>query len=106
MGKRLPNTPRSKVRAALRQLWLRSRERAAALKREKYTCQRCGVKQSKAKGKEQKVEVHHKEGIGNWEIVIDAIIAEILCDPSNLEVVCPNCHDKEHKEQLQDVINK
>jgi len=96
MGKRLPNTPRSKVRAALRQLWLRSRERAAALKREKYTCQRCGVKQSKAKGKEQKVEVHHKEGIGNWEIVIDAIIAEILCDPSNLEVVCPNCHDKEH----------
>lgn len=100
MGKKLPNTPRSKVRNALRQLWLRSRERAAALKREKYTCQRCGVKQSKAKGKEQKVEVHHKEGIGNWEIVIDAIIAEILCDPSNLEVVCPNCHDKEHEEQL------
>ncbi len=106
MGKKLPNTPRSKVRAALRQLWLRSRERAAALKREQYTCQRCGVKQSKAKGKEQKVEVHHKEGIGNWEIVIDAIIAEILCDPSNLEVVCPNCHDDEHKEQLQEEINK
>lgn len=105
MGKKLPNTPRSKVRNALRQLWLRSRERAAALKREKYTCQRCGVKQSKAKGKEQKVEVHHKEGIGNWEIVIDAIISEILCDPSNLEVVCPNCHDKEHEEQLQEVIN-
>ena len=96
MGKRLPNTPRSTVRASLRKLWLRSRERAAALKREKYTCQRCGVKQSKAKGKEQKVEVHHKEGIGNWEIVIDAIIKEILCDPSNLEVVCQNCHDKEH----------
>jgi hypothetical protein len=32
MGKKLPYTPRSKVRAALRQLWLRSRERAAALK--------------------------------------------------------------------------
>lgn len=106
MGKRLPNTPRSKVRAALRQLWLRSRERAAALKREQYTCQRCGAKQSKAKGKEQKVEVHHKQGIGNWEVVIDAIIKEILCDPSNLEVVCPNCHDKEHKEQLQEVINQ
>ena len=75
-GKRLPNTPRSKVRAALRQLWLRSRERAAALKREKYTCQRCGVKQSKAKGKEQKVEVHHKEGIGNWEIVIGSMNGE------------------------------
>lgn len=95
-SRKLPNTPRSKVRAALRQLWLRSRERAAALKREQYTCQRCGVKQSKAKGKEQKIEVHHKSGIGNWEIVIDAVIKEILCSPEFLEVICPYCHNKEH----------
>jgi predicted HNH restriction endonuclease len=95
MGKRLPTTPRSKVRAAIRQLWLRSRERAAALKRDGYTCQRCGKKQSTAKGKEQKVEVHHKEGIGNWEKVIDLIFAEILCDPIHLKTVCPDCHDTE-----------
>lgn len=92
MGKRLPTTPRSKVRASIRQLWLRSRERAAALKREGYTCQRCGKKQSVAKGREQKIEVHHKHGICNWERVIDLIFAEILCDPSNLEVLCPECH--------------
>ncbi len=73
MSKRLPNTPRSTVRAALRQLWLRSRERAAALKRDQYTCQVCGRKQSKAKGKEFDVQVHHKDGIGNWEQVIDSV---------------------------------
>jgi predicted HNH restriction endonuclease len=95
MGKRLPNTPRSKVRAAIRQLWLRSRERAACLKRDSYTCQCCGKKQSKAKGQEQKVEVHHKSGIGNWEAVINLIFAEILCDPVHLETVCPDCHDKQ-----------
>ena len=95
MGKKLLNTPRSKVRSAIRQLFLRSRERAAALKREKYTCQNCGVKQSKAKGKEQKVEVHHMNNICNWEEVINYIYAEILCDPSGLEVLCPDCHKKE-----------
>jgi 5-methylcytosine-specific restriction endonuclease McrA len=92
MGKRMPGTPRGKVRNALRQVWLRSRERLSALKRDHYTCQRCGKKQSVAKGREQKVEVHHKEGIGNWERVIDMIFAEILCDPANLETVCPECH--------------
>jgi predicted HNH restriction endonuclease len=83
------------VRAAIRQLWLRSRERAAALKRDQYTCQRCGKKQSKAKGKEQAVEVHHQEGICNWEEVIDIIFKEILCDPVFLETVCPDCHKRE-----------
>ena len=52
MGKRLPYTPRSKIRNVLRRyVWLRSRERAAALKREKYSCMECKKKQSKAKGK-------------------------------------------------------
>ncbi len=103
MGKRLPTTPRSKVRAAIRQLWLRSRERAAAIKRDQYTCQRCGVKQSKAKGKEQKVEVHHKDMIANWEAVIDAIFKYILCDPIHLETLCPDCHDKEELKDLNKV---
>ena len=95
MGKKKQETPRSKVRSALRQLWLRSRERAAALKRDQYTCQRCGAKQSKAKGKEQDVQVHHRLGIGNWERVIDLIYSEILCHPDHLETVCPECHEKE-----------
>ena len=100
MAKKLPTTPRSKVRAAIRQLWLRSRERAAALKRDNYTCQTCGVKQSKALGKEQKVEVHHKQGICNWESVIDVIFKEVLCSPDHLETKCPNCHQEEHENSI------
>jgi 5-methylcytosine-specific restriction endonuclease McrA len=104
MGRRLPTTPRSKVRAAIRQLWLRSRERAAALKRDRYTCVLCGKKQSKAKGKEQKVEVHHKEGhIPNWELIIDEIFKSILCNPEFLETNCPECHDKQSKEDYNDL---
>lgn len=92
MPKKLLTTPRSRVRSAIRQLWLRSRERAAALKSQGYCCQSCGVKQSKAKGHEQAIEVHHKQGIGNWDTVIDTIYRQILCDPAVLEVLCPDCH--------------
>lgn len=94
MGKRLPGTPRSRVRAALRQLWLRSRERAATLKRDDYTCQLCGRKQSKAKGREQSVEVHHIDGI-LWEKLIDLVYEMLLCHPDKLATVCPECHKEE-----------
>ena len=97
MAKKLPGTPRSRVRSAIRQLWLRSRERAKALKDQGYCCQSCGVKQSKAKGKEQAIEVHHKTGIGNWDAVIDVIFEQILCSPTTLEVLCPDCHDEIEK---------
>ena len=96
MAKKKLETPRSRVRSAIRQLWLRSRERAKALKDAQYTCEICRVKQSKAKGKEQKVIVHHKDGIGNWEKVIDLIFEEILCNPDKLEVLCPKCHKEKH----------
>ena len=93
MGKRLLTTPRSRVRVALRQVWLRSRERASALKRESYTCQKCHTKQSTAKGKEFKVQVHHKRGIANWEKVIDAVFEHLLCNPEDLDVLCKSCHE-------------
>jgi hypothetical protein len=92
LGKRLLTTPRSRVRAAIRQLFLRSRERAACMKAAQYTCADCGVKQSKAKGREVAVECHHRDGIGNWEKVIDLIFDEILCSPDRLEVLCKECH--------------
>jgi hypothetical protein len=83
----------------LHRLFLRSRERAAAVKREKNTCQRCKRKGSTAKGKELKIQVHHKDGIGNWNKVIDMIFEEILCHPDKLEVLCVDDHDKEHQEK-------
>jgi len=92
MKNKSPYTPRSQIVHALRMLWLRSRERAAALKEAHYTCKDCGVKQSKAKGKEQSVEVHHPKGIGNWNLLVEEIRAEILINPSQLEVLCPACH--------------
>jgi len=94
MSRRLPYTPRSQIRSALRRLWLRSRERGAAIKRDRYTCQICHRKKSVAKGKEFNVEVHHLQGIGNWDTVIDSIYENILCDPKNLVTLCKECHKK------------
>ena len=98
MGKKLPNTPRSRTRAALRQLWLRSRERSSALKRSLYSCERCGVRQSAAKGREVKLEVHHIDGV-EWEYLIDEVYRVLLVDPSRLEVLCKSCHKKEHEDE-------
>lgn len=93
MGKRLPYTPRSQVRASLRRLWLRSRERQAALHRDGYRCQHCHRKQSRAIGHELKVEVHHLNGI-EWERAIDAVYEYLLCHPDKLITHCPQCHDE------------
>ena len=92
MGKKLEYTPRSQIRASLRRLWLRSRERAAAIRRDQYTCQCCHRKQTKRKGKEFKVEVHHKNGISNWDEAINGVYYHILCDISELETLCVECH--------------
>jgi Predicted restriction endonuclease len=97
MGKKQPNTPRSRVRAALRQLWLRSRERAAALKAESYTCEMCNKKQSKAKGKRVDIEVHHLDGGVDWEYLIDEVYRVLLVNPDRLQVLCKQCHADLHK---------
>ena len=101
---RKPITPRSQVKAAIRQLWLRPRERAEALKRDGYTCQECGVKQSTAKGKEQRVEVHHLNGI-EWQNVVDYIFRHVLVEPKHLQTLCPECHKKieEFNKQLNNL---
>ena len=98
MGKRLPHTPSSQIRTALRKLWLRSRERQAAIKRDKYTCRKCQAKQSKAKGKEVAVEVHHidKDGI-NWAEIESTIRMFLLVHPDYLKTLCKSCHEKEHE---------
>lgn len=93
--KKLPFTPNSQIRSALRRLFLRSRERAAAIKRDKYTCQKCGVKQSRKKGAEVKVEVHHLETVLNWPELINAVRKYLLCDPENMQTLCEKCHKDE-----------
>ena len=94
MGKKLPYTPKSRIKASLRQLWLRSRERASALKRDCYTCQECGKKQSRAKGRRVYVEVHHKDGVLNWNEIDRVIRKYLLCSPSQMITLCKECHDK------------
>ena len=98
MGKRQAVTPRSQVRSALRKLWLRSRERQAALKRDRYTCQLCDKKQSRAKGREVYVEVNHLEQI-EWNNILDYIYRHLLVEPRLLEVLCKSCHEAETKRQ-------
>lgn len=94
MGKKLLYTPNTTIRHALRQLFLRSRERAAVLKRDNYSCSKCGKKQSRAKGKEVYVEVHHISGVKNWEEMINQI-RKFLLNEKDLQCLCKDCHKEE-----------
>lgn len=76
-------------------LWLRSKERSQCLKNANYECAKCGAHQSKAQGQEVKVEVHHKEGICNWEEIYKVIRAQLLTTDDKLECLCKECHKKE-----------
>ena len=87
-------TPKSIIVHNLRLLWMRSRERGEAMKRSGYTCERCHTKKSTKKGFEQKIEVHHKEGVCNWDKIIEVIREQLLCSPDKLEALCPDCHGR------------
>jgi predicted HNH restriction endonuclease len=95
MGKKLPHTPNSKIKNTLRKLFLTSREHSAVLKRDGYCCCKCGIKQSKAKGREVKIEVHHRDGITNWDEMYTAIRKYLLIDPDGMETLCKECHKEE-----------
>lgn len=97
-SRKLPYTPNSRIRSALRVLWLRSRERAACLKAHGNCCSDCGVKASVAKGREVKLDVHHNNHVGNWQKIFDVIREELLCSPDNLIPLCEACHDRLHKD--------
>jgi sarcosine oxidase delta subunit len=97
-GMRRPRTPRGVIRERLRKyLWLMSNERAYAVKRDHNTCQRCGAKGSVARGREVKIEVHHKSGKAGLDAAVTAIMDTLLPDPAELECVCYDCHKKEHE---------
>jgi len=105
MGKRLPYTPNSKIRAALRILWMRSRERSAALREMGNCCCLCGVKQSKAKGREVTLVVHHMRGV-DWSGLFDDIRRRLLHDPKDLAPMCPSCHKSWHEENDEKETDK
>ena len=92
MGNKKPTTPRSRIRNAVRQMWLRSRERQKAIQATKNCCTECGVKGSVAKGREVKINVHHCEGI-IWERMYKAIRDDLLNQPQT--TLCKSCHKKE-----------
>lgn len=96
MTRKKLTTPRSRVRSALRQCWLRSRERAAAIKRENGCCEVCGKKQSAAKGREVKLEIHHTDGV-EWDKILDYIYRHLLVSPDKLTVLCTDCHAETHR---------
>jgi predicted HNH restriction endonuclease len=97
MGKRTIYTPHSKIKAALRLLTLRSRERALAMKTANYTCAVCGKKQSKAVGRVVVVEAHHKRGILNWDEVYKVIYKYLLPPAHDWECLCKSCHTLKEK---------
>ena len=99
MGKKLPYTPNSKIRQALRILWLRSRERSTALRNTGYRCSMCGVKQSVAKGREVKLAVHHCKPV-DWDGLFADIRKRLLHDPKDLAPVCYSCHDELHEKGI------
>lgn len=75
-------TPRYRIVAMLRKLWLWSPERRAALKRDKQ-CLTCGSTES--------LQVHHCVH-PDWTHIIEIIQKELLCDVSKLETHCKDCH--------------
>ena len=95
MGKKLPITPKSQIISALRMLFLRSRERAAVLKRDNSMCWTCKKKASKAKGREVKVEVHHIDPV-RFDKLIEHIRFELLVPPREMMTLCCKCHKTEH----------
>ena len=79
-------TTNTQIRAAIRRLWLRCRERDRA----KATMKECAI----CKAIEE-LEIHHINGI-DWDRLFEAIREEILND--NLICLCKECHKSEaHK---------
>lgn len=106
MGRKLLTTPRSKIRALIRNGFLRSREHAACLKAAHNICAICGAKKSVAKGREVKVQVHHIHGIPKeaWERAITIILEEIIGPPERMQCLCKSCHEKAADRDISDTF--
>jgi predicted HNH restriction endonuclease len=86
---------KTRVRSALRRLWMISPERSDCLRAWGYKCADCGAKQSVAKGRECKLDVHHLDGI-DWGEVKGNDVTQLFPDPSRLVPLCKACHKARH----------
>ena len=75
-------TPRSLIKGMLRQMFLRSRERNACLRRDKYTCQN-----EECIGVYKRMAVHHIDHNRNNN------------DPINLITLCNPCNAREESKK-------
>lgn len=98
--RRLPVTPNSQIRAALRMLSLRCREIAQAKKEQNNTCQICGRKGSVSKDHPCKTNMHHRNGI-RWAEMLACIRKELLQTPADYVCMCDTCHIKHHKDEME-----
>ena len=92
----MERTPRSRIKGMLRQIFLRSKERANALKKTQYCCSKCGIKASVKKGAVVKMEVDHVDGIDVWDEIMTLIEDKLLCigSPNKLQPLCRDCHQE------------
>lgn len=82
-------TDRGKIVAAIRRIFMYSRERYQALKRAKGKCEECGA--------EGPLNCHHIDPIGeSWDDIINLIMERVLCPPDKLVCLCKECHAKVH----------
>jgi 5-methylcytosine-specific restriction endonuclease McrA len=106
LGEYIP-TPKYKVYGQLRQIFLRSKERAYAIKRDGYTCQICHRKQCKARGKEVQLNVHHLNPIGEtWKELQEIMFDKVLCRPEQLQTLCKECHREIEGKEKNNVSNQ
>ena len=80
----------------LRKCFLTSKERNHVLKEAEYRCAKCNAKQSRAKGREVKLHVHHTDGI-DWTGLIALIRKRLLS--GKLEVLCERHHKERHRKR-------
>lgn len=103
---RIPRTTRSQVWNVIRKLSLWSPEHAAALKASGHRCEVCGVKFSKALGKEVKGEVHHRTPIAETKmkaLIIDLILTYVIPPYEQLQCLCKPCHELMHEKAPQEL---
>jgi len=115
-----PTPIETRIRSAVREVWMKSEERKNALLRSRKpckdgsrkkwveTCEICGKAayigqkefKTKKNGEPSKVQrpilvVHHKNEVPN--VWAGDFLSRLFCSVDNLQVVCHKCHDKEHK---------